>query len=104
MQDNDKCNFLNLDCKLCPISELRNHVINGIGPLDSKILFLCDFPSQEEDSTGIPLKGASSQKLCSILSRFGLHISQVRVSYGVRCRPNLRTPDGYRQPHPEEIE
>lgn len=94
----------NQDCTKCGLSELRTHVVNGIGPLDSKILFLVDFPSQEEDATGIPLKGASSQKLSSILSRLGLHISQVRISFGVRCRANLKTADGYRQPHPEEID
>lgn len=103
MEDN-LLDLQNSNCQLCPVNELRTNVVNGIGPLDSKILFVCDFPSLDEDSSGIPLKGISSQKLSNILNKLGLHISQVRVTYAVRCRPNLKTVDGFRQPNYEEVE
>lgn len=94
----------NSKCVECPLSELRNCVLNGIGNEQSKIVFVMDAPSKDEDSSGQPFSGPISRKLDAILARFNIHRSQVYFTYATRCRANLRTLEGVRPPHFEEIQ
>ena len=97
----DQCNK---DCQKCPLFELRNcQPLNGQGNLQSKIVFIFDAPSAEDDSTGKSFSGPAARKLDSILSSFGIHRSQVYYTYATRCRANLRTEAGFRSAHYEEI-
>ena len=94
----------NKDCKNCPLNELRNcQPLNGQGNLQSKIVFIFDAPSNEDDATGKTFSGPAARKLDSILASFGIHRSQVYFTYATRCRANLRTEVGYRAAHFEEI-
>ena len=95
----------NKDCKNCPLSELRNcQPINGVGNLQSKIIFVFDAPSAEDDATGKPFSGLAARKLDSILAKFQIHSSQIYRTYATRCRANLRTEAGFRPAHWEEIQ
>lgn len=98
----DLCNKA---CTKCPLSELRpTQVVNGIGPLDSKILIVGEAPGPDEDIKGEPFIGRAGRKLDSMLARIGVHRSQVRITNATRCFPKLRTLEGFRAPSYEEIE
>jgi len=94
----------NNSCTKCPLSELRTCVLNGVGNLQTKIVFVMDAPSREDDLDKRPFSGPSSRKLDSILSKFNIHRSQVYFTYATRCRANLRTEEGFRPPNFEEIQ
>ena len=94
----------NEKCGKCPLSELRNCVLNGVGNPQSKIVFVLDGPSREDDLDKKPFSGPSARKLDSILARFNIHRSQVYFTYATRCRANLRTVEGYRAAHFDEIQ
>ncbi|MGH7974917.1 MAG: DNA polymerase [bacterium] len=85
------------------MSELRTCVLNGLGNLQSKIVFVLDAPSKEDDLDQKAFSGMASRKLDSILSRFNIHRSQVYFTYATRCRANLRTLEGFRPANFEEI-
>lgn len=98
-------NLCNKDCLKCPLSELRpTQVVNGIGPLDSKIMIIGEAPGSEEDVKGEPFVGRAGQKLNSMLTRVGVHRTQIRITNACRCFPKLRTIEGFRAPSYEEIE
>src|SRR6185437_15981736 len=97
-------NLENNACTKCPLSELRTCVLNGTGNLQSKIVFVMDSPSFEDDQNQKPFSGPSARKLNSILSRLGVHSSQVYFTYATRCRANLRTQEGFRPAHFDEIQ
>jgi uracil-DNA glycosylase family 4 len=94
----------NKDCKNCPLAELRSCICNGQGNLKSKVIFVFDAPSAEDDATGKPFSGPAARKLDSILASLGIHRSQVFYTYATRCRANLRTAEGVRQAHFEELQ
>ena len=71
----------NNSCTKCPLSELRTCVLNGVGNLQTKIVFVMDAPSREDDLDKRPFSGPSSRKLDSILSKFNIHRSQVYFTY-----------------------
>ena len=93
----------NHNCVDCPLSELRNKVLNGIGNPQSKIVFVLDSPSKDDDNTGNAFTGVSANKLDEMLARFNIHRSQVYLTYATRCRANLRTLEGVRPAHYDEI-
>ena len=94
----------NKSCTDCPLSELRTCVLNGIGNTQSKIVFVLDAPTKEEDIDKLAFSGPISRKLDAILARFNIHRSQVYFTYATRCRANLRTQEGVRPAHFEEIQ
>lgn len=91
-------------CTKCSLSELRTCTLNGIGNMQSKIVFVMDAPSREDDTNGVAFSGPVAKKLDSILAKFGLHRSQVFITYATRCRANLKTAEGVRSPNWEEIQ
>lgn len=97
-------NLENDGCTKCPLSELRSCVLNGTGNLQSKIVFVMDSPSYEDDQNRKSFSGPSARKLNSILSRLGVHSSQVYFTYATRCRANLRTVEGFRPANFDEIQ
>ncbi len=97
-------NLENSNCVKCPLSELRTCVLNGTGNMQSKIVFVMDAPSLEDDHNKKPFSGISARKLNSLLARLGVHSSQVYFTYATRCRANLRTQEGFRPAHFDEIQ
>lgn len=63
-----------------------------------------DSPSREDDAMQQPFVGPQSRKLDSILAKFNIHRSQVYITYATRCRANLRTVEGVRPAHFDEIQ
>src|ERR1700679_922288 len=97
-------NLCNHDCKACPLSEIRpTQVVNGVGPLDARIMFVGDAPGSEEDRLGLPFVGRAGRKLNGLLARVDLHKSQVFMTHATRCFPSLRTEEGFRAPSWEEM-
>ena len=94
----------NKACIKCPLNELRTCVLNGIGNEQSKLMFVLDAPSKEDDMYKESFRGPASRKLDALLARFGIHRSQVYFTYATRCRANLRTMEGVRPAHFEEIQ
>lgn len=97
-------NLENSGCTKCPLSELRTCVLNGTGNTQSKIVFVMDSPSFEDDQSQKPFYGPTARKLNSLLSRLGVHSSQVYFTYATRCRANLKTLEGFRPAHFDEIQ
>jgi uracil-DNA glycosylase family 4 len=97
-------NLDNNSCVKCPLSELRTCVLNGTGDETSKIVFVMNSPSFEDDQNKKAFSGPSARKLNAMLARLGLHYSQVYFTYATRCRANLRTAEGVRPAHYDEIE
>ena len=95
----------NKDCTKCSLSELRpTQVVNGVGPLDAKILIVGEAPGPDEDIKGQPFVGRAGKKLDSLMGRAGIHRSQVRITNACRCFPKLRTAEGFRAPEPDEMQ
>lgn len=102
---NKTLDLCNAGCTKCPLSELRpTQVVNGIGPLDARIMIVGEAPGPEEDVKGQPFIGRAGKKLDSLLTRAGIHRSQLRITNATRCFPRLRTVEGFRAPSYEEIE
>jgi uracil-DNA glycosylase family 4 len=94
----------NADCTKCALSELRpTQVVNGVGPLDAKVMIVGEAPGPDEDIKGEPFIGRAGKKLDSLLARVGIHRSQLRITNATRCFPRLKTVEGFRAPDWEEM-
>ena len=94
----------NANCIKCPLSELRpTQVVNGVGPLDARIMIVGEAPGPDEDIKGEPFIGRAGKKLDSLLARAGIHRSQLRITNATRCFPKLRTEQGFRAPDYDEV-
>jgi DNA polymerase-1 len=100
----NKLDLQNNTCSKCPLSELRTCVLNGVGNVQSKIVFVMDSPSVEDDALGTTFTGSVGHKLEAILSIFRIHRNQVFITYATRCRANLKTAEGVRPAHFDEIQ
>lgn len=94
----------NQNCNKCPLGELRQCVLNGTGNLQSKIVFVFDCPSFEDERKQKPFESAAALKLNGILSRFAVHPSQVFYTFATRCRANIKPLGNFRPAHYEEIQ
>jgi len=93
----------NSSCTKCPLSEIRTCVLNGVGNLQTKIVFVMDAPSKEDDLDKRSFSGPSARKLDAMLARLSIHRSQVYFTYATRCRANLRGDPGVRPANFDEI-
>ena len=91
------------DCALCPrLAESRRAVVNGSGPLPSRVLVITQNPGREEEIAGEPLVGWSGQKLDYLAGLAGLAPGTYRKENVARCRPP-RGPKGDLPLRPDEI-
>ena len=86
-----------LQCSNCPLVRTRNHVVFGVGPVPSKIVFVGEGPGQQEDLRGEPFVGAAGQLLDEMLSIIDLSRQNCYIANIVKCRPPQN-----RDPLPEE--
>ena len=86
-----------LQCRNCPLARTRNHVVFGVGPVPSKIVFVGEGPGQQEDLRGEPFVGAAGQLLDEMLSIIDLSRQNCYIANIVKCRPPQN-----RDPLPEE--
>ena len=76
-----------LNCRRCGLCETRHHVVFGVGPCPSPIVFVGEGPGQQEDETGRPFVGAAGHLLDRMLAAIGLRREQVYICNIVKCRP-----------------
>lgn len=86
-----------LQCRSCPLVRTRNHVVFGVGPVPSEIVFVGEGPGQQEDLRGEPFVGAAGQLLDEMLSIIDLSRQNCYIANIVKCRPPQN-----RDPLPEE--
>lgn len=86
-----------LQCSNCPLARTRNHVVFGVGPVPSEIVFVGEGPGQQEDLRGEPFVGAAGQLLDEMLSIIDLSRQNCYIANIVKCRPPQN-----RDPLPEE--
>lgn len=88
------------DCKKChALVESRNQIVNGVGPVDAKLILVGEAPGESEDDNGEPFIGRSGTVLNDELKKNGISRDEVRITNTVRCRP----PEN-RDPHKSERE
>jgi len=87
------------NCRRCPLSQNRLHLVFGEGNPQAKLVFVGDKPGIEEDRSGKPFLGEPGQLLTKIIEA-GMKLSrnQVYICDAVKCRP-----PGDRNPKSDEI-
>lgn len=87
-------------CQKCGLSQKRNRVVFGEGPVPANLMLIGEGPGAEEDSQGRPFVGKAGQLLTKILQAAGIkRPDDIYITNIVKCRP----PEN-RTPLPEEIE
>ena len=86
-----------LSCQGCELCRTRTNVVFGVGPTDTKILFVGEGPGAQEDLTGEPFVGAAGKLLDDMLSIIDLGRDNCYIANIVKCRPPQN-----RDPKPEE--
>ena len=76
-----------LDCRQCNLCETRNHVVFGVGPEETPILFVGEGPGQQEDLQGEPFVGPAGKLLDDMLSIIDLSRRNCYITNIVNCRP-----------------
>ena len=76
-----------LNCRQCNLSETRNHVVFGVGPEETPILFVGEGPGQQEDLQGEPFVGPAGKLLDDMLSIIDLSRRNCYITNIVKCRP-----------------
>ncbi len=81
-------------CTLCALSETRQRVVVGSGPLAPVLMVIGEAPGREEDEGGQPFVGRSGRLLFQLIEEeTGLVRSDCFVTNVVKCRPPAnRTP------------
>jgi len=94
-----------LTCVKCAhLASSRQHVVFGVGNIDSPLMFVGEAPGADEDEQGEPFVGAAGQLLTKIIQATGLSRADVYIANILKCRPD--TPGqsaGNRKPTPEEM-
>lgn len=90
-------------CHLCKTIPEFTTPVAGVGPADSKIMFLGEGPGMDEQLMGEPFVGLSGQLLNKMMTQAGLLRQNCYIANVVNCNP--RTDDGKknRAPTTEEI-
>lgn len=76
-----------LSCKGCSLCETRNHVVFGVGPKNTPIMFVGEGPGQQEDLQGDPFVGAAGKLLDEMLCILDLGRENCYITNIVKCRP-----------------
>ncbi len=80
-------------CHKCNLSSTRKNAVPGIGPSNSKVVFVGEAPGRSEDEAGKPFVGTAGKILSEALQDAGLDRSSVYITNVVKCRPpNNRRP------------
>jgi uracil-DNA glycosylase len=76
-----------LACERCELSKQRKRVVWGEGNPDAPIMVIMDNPGAREDKEGQPWVCGTRETLQLGLREVGLELSQVYVTYLLKCRP-----------------
>ena len=97
MKELDALRAKALECRACPLAPTRHHVVFGVGPAPSDIVFVGEGPGQQEDLEGEPFVGPAGKLLDEMLSIIDLSRETCYICNIVKCRPPQN-----RDPKPEE--
>ncbi len=76
-----------MNCKACDLCKTRNHVVFGVGPKNTPILFVGEGPGQQEDLQGEPFVGPAGKLLDEMLCIIDLSRENCYITNIVKCRP-----------------
>ena len=96
-----------LPCQRCPYGQGpdNNHIVFGVGNLDTELMFVGEAPGADEDAKGEPFVGRAGQLLNKIIATMGYQREQIYLANVLKCRPD--TPGqafGNRPPTPVEMQ
>ncbi|MEJ7624826.1 MAG: uracil-DNA glycosylase [Pyrinomonadaceae bacterium] len=82
------------DCTRCTLGTLgRKQVVNSVGDLSARLMFVGEAPGKEEDELGFPFVGRAGKLLTQIIEGIGISRDNVFIGNINRCRPpNNRPP------------
>ncbi len=78
-----------LPCPQCPYGRGadNNHIVFGVGNVDTDVLFIGEAPGAEEDARGEPFVGRAGQLLNKIIATMGFQREQIYLANVLKCRP-----------------
>jgi uracil-DNA glycosylase family 4 len=74
-------------CVRCPLSSSRTQVVFGDGDPNADLMLVGEAPGAEEDSQGLPFRGAAGANLEMFLAEIGFGRSDVYIANVAMCRP-----------------
>ena len=79
-----------LPCPQCPYGRGpdNNHVVFGVGDVDTELLFVGEAPGADEDAKGEPFVGRAGQLLNKIIATMGVRREDGYVANVLKCRPD----------------
>ena len=86
-------------CQECPLGEIRNNFVFGVGNPQADIVFVGEAPGEKEDQLGIPFVGRAGKLLDKILLAINVSRDDIYICNVIKCRP-----PNNRDPLPEEVE
>lgn len=84
-------------CRKCGLSEMRTHLVFGVGNEHADIMFIGEAPGEQEDLQGEPFVGPAGKLLDTMLELIGLDRTRVYIANIIKCRPPRN-----RDPLPDE--
>jgi len=86
-------------CTACPLSETRNKVVIGSGPVPCDLMVIGEGPGEQEDEQGLPFVGKAGKLLTKILESVQINREKdIYIANIVKCRP-----PNNRNPLPDEV-
>ncbi|NOR55828.1 MAG: uracil-DNA glycosylase [Sulfurovum sp.] len=75
------------ECHLCVLSKTREKVVFGEGNPSARLMFVGDFPSNSDDSTGKVFTGRAGELLTKMIENvLGLKRSDVYITNVLKCK------------------
>ena len=79
-----------LPCQKCPYGQGadNNHVVFGLGNVNSEVIFVGEAPGADEDVKGEPFVGRAGQLLTKIINTMGYQREDIYLANVLKCRPD----------------
>ncbi len=80
-----------LPCLKCPYGQGadNNHVVFGIGNVNTEVIFVGEAPGADEDAKGEPFVGRAGQLLTKIINTMGYQREEIYLANVLKCRPDM---------------
>ena len=94
----------NQNCSLCGLCKTRKAIVNGVGPITSKIMVVREGPNFEEDKMGSPMLGEAGRLWRNLLKQAGIDYRDIFMTNLTRCHGGVVDfKKGPKDPSAEEI-
>lgn len=74
-------------CTLCALHLGRTKSVESRGSKNARVIFLGDFPTDDDDATGRPFSGEAGQLLDKMIAAMGINADDVFLTTLTKCRP-----------------